>query len=146
MANEGRAALKAYFQTGDIPTQAQFENLIDSMVNKTDDIVPLEMVVKITQVGVMAPELVALKNTAGSIITGSNYDDVGVYRLTGTFLSSKISVSVENAINGDDAGLSYFFSAWCDDDNTIQLRTVRSGTPFDEMFNGTQVLRIQIYP
>lgn len=32
-----RATLKSYFQTGDQPTQAEFENLIDSMVNIPDD-------------------------------------------------------------------------------------------------------------
>lgn len=37
MAQETRTQLKTYFQTGDTPTQTQFENLIDSMVNKTDD-------------------------------------------------------------------------------------------------------------
>jgi hypothetical protein len=37
MAQETRTQLKTYFQTGDTPTQGQFENLIDSMVNKTDD-------------------------------------------------------------------------------------------------------------
>jgi hypothetical protein len=30
MAQQGRATLKAYFETGDVPTEAQFEDLIDS--------------------------------------------------------------------------------------------------------------------
>lgn len=37
MAAESRAALKAYFELNDRPTQAQFANLIDSMHNITDD-------------------------------------------------------------------------------------------------------------
>jgi hypothetical protein len=37
MAQEGRTALKAYFETGDVPTEAQFINLIDSLHNTTDD-------------------------------------------------------------------------------------------------------------
>lgn len=37
MAIDTRTALKAYFQTGDTPTQAQFENLIDSFWHKADD-------------------------------------------------------------------------------------------------------------
>ncbi len=37
MADETRNQLKTYFETGDIPTQDEFGNLIDSMINKTDD-------------------------------------------------------------------------------------------------------------
>jgi hypothetical protein len=37
MSAQSRATLKGYFETGDTPTQAQFENLIDSNVNTTDD-------------------------------------------------------------------------------------------------------------
>jgi hypothetical protein len=37
MAQLGRAALKQFFETGDQPTQAQFEDLIDSIYNLTDD-------------------------------------------------------------------------------------------------------------
>jgi hypothetical protein len=33
MAEINKAALKAYFETGKIPTQAQFGNLIDSIFN-----------------------------------------------------------------------------------------------------------------
>jgi hypothetical protein len=35
--DQDRAALKAYFETGKVPTQEQFESLIDAGVNKTDD-------------------------------------------------------------------------------------------------------------
>ncbi|MDX1701313.1 MAG: hypothetical protein R3250_11890 [Melioribacteraceae bacterium] len=38
MAEEGRSTLKSYFETGDVPTQGQYANLIDSSVNKADDI------------------------------------------------------------------------------------------------------------
>jgi len=37
MAQETRPTLKAYFETGDIPTQGQFANLIDSAFNVIDD-------------------------------------------------------------------------------------------------------------
>jgi len=36
-AIESRSVLKSYFETGDIPTEANFSNLIDSMVNLVDD-------------------------------------------------------------------------------------------------------------
>lgn len=37
MTAQSRATVKAYFETDDIPTQAQFEHLIDSAVNVVDD-------------------------------------------------------------------------------------------------------------
>jgi len=37
MAQKNRTTLKSYFETGDKPTQSQFEDLIDSSVNNTDD-------------------------------------------------------------------------------------------------------------
>jgi hypothetical protein len=37
MSQQTRTTLKGYFETNDKPTQAQFENLIDSGVNITDD-------------------------------------------------------------------------------------------------------------
>lgn len=37
MGQIGRTALKAFFETGDIPTEAQFIDLIDSLLNFTDD-------------------------------------------------------------------------------------------------------------
>ena len=36
MASVNRTTLKGYFNTGDKPTEAQFENLIDSGINLTD--------------------------------------------------------------------------------------------------------------
>jgi hypothetical protein len=37
MAQVNRNNLKTYFQSGNIPTQSNFENLIDSTFNITDD-------------------------------------------------------------------------------------------------------------
>jgi len=37
MAQRSRTALKGFFETGDIPTQSNFEELIDSSPNFTDD-------------------------------------------------------------------------------------------------------------
>jgi len=41
MAQTTRTILKGYFETGDVPTQAQFIDLIDSQTNITDDGTPL---------------------------------------------------------------------------------------------------------
>jgi hypothetical protein len=37
MAEQNRVTLKSYFETGDKPTQAQFADLVDSCLNRTDD-------------------------------------------------------------------------------------------------------------
>lgn len=37
MAQKNRTTLKSYFETGDKPTESQFEDLIDSMANITED-------------------------------------------------------------------------------------------------------------
>lgn len=37
MSQKTRAQLKAYLETGDVPTQAQYEDLVDSVPNLTDD-------------------------------------------------------------------------------------------------------------
>ena len=37
MAHENRTELKAYFETGDVPTQQEFEMLIDSVINIKED-------------------------------------------------------------------------------------------------------------
>lgn len=42
MAIESRTQIKTYFQTGDIPTEAQFINLIDSLLHQTEDDAAIE--------------------------------------------------------------------------------------------------------
>lgn len=42
MAIESRTQIKTYFQTGDIPTEAQFINLIDSLIHQTEDDAAIE--------------------------------------------------------------------------------------------------------
>lgn len=39
MAEQTRTVLKSYFETGDYPTQTNFSDLIDSVYNKTDDVI-----------------------------------------------------------------------------------------------------------
>lgn len=51
MAQIGRTALKAYFETGDIPTEAQFIDLIDSLFNFTDNGSPVLLTTNQTVVG-----------------------------------------------------------------------------------------------
>ena len=42
MSIESRTQIKTYFETGDIPTEAQFINLIDSLLHQTEDDAAIE--------------------------------------------------------------------------------------------------------
>jgi len=42
MAQQNRTVLKSYFETGDTPTQAQFTDFIDSVLNYSDDGTPFD--------------------------------------------------------------------------------------------------------
>ncbi len=91
MAQKTRTELKAYFNTGDTPTEAQFQDLIDSMVNKTDDGVPKIYRAVLNQSGTSAPTVTVLHNDFKSTFVWS-YNGVGDYRLTSSasdFLAAK---------------------------------------------------------
>ena len=66
MAEQGRTTLKSYFETGDKPTQAQFEDLIDSTQNIADDGEGIASVVEDT-----TPQLGGDLDVNGNDITGN---------------------------------------------------------------------------
>lgn len=66
MAQQGRTTLKGYFETGDTPTQAQFEDLIDSTQNIADDGEGIASVVEDT-----TPQLGGDLDVNGNNITGN---------------------------------------------------------------------------
>jgi hypothetical protein len=56
-----RTTLKTYFETGDKPTQTQFESLIDSMQNITDDCAGLQEKMYLTTTAITgAPQVITL--------------------------------------------------------------------------------------
>lgn len=99
MAEQGRTTLKGYFETGDKPTQAQFEDLIDSVPNTSDSGVSntefgyLNGVTSAiqTQIDSKQDELTGL--TAS--VTELNYTD-GVTSAIQTQLDAKIASVVED--------------------------------------------------
>ena len=54
MAQLDRATLKAFFESGDFPTEAQFSDFIDSVVNITDDSPPLTFSKSVTDTEIKA--------------------------------------------------------------------------------------------
>lgn len=78
MSVETRAVLKAYFETGDKPTAAQFGNLIDSFLSWASD---LQIgLFTVTQSGTSAPVLTERFSTLSFTPTAA-YDSVGTYTL-----------------------------------------------------------------
>lgn len=71
MAQQNRANLKSYFLTGSKPTQAQFADLIDSVINKADDGITID-----------GSNNVSLAQ--GISIKGSTLDTPGSIRWNGT--------------------------------------------------------------
>jgi len=72
------AELKAYFETGDKPTQTEFENLIDSTYRGYKVYTAL-----LTQTGTDAPVATVLENTLGEVPV-FNYLSDGVYEISTT--------------------------------------------------------------
>lgn len=66
MAQQTRTTLKTYFETGDTPTQAQFEDLIDSCQNISDDGEGIASIVEDT-----TPQLGGDLDVNGNNITGN---------------------------------------------------------------------------
>lgn len=114
MAEQGRTTLKGYFETGDTPTQAQFEDLIDSVPNTSDSGVSntefgyLDGVTSAiqTQIDSKQDELTGL--TAS--VTELNYTD-GVTSAIQTQIDGKLTNVVEDTspqlggnldVNGND--------------------------------------------
>lgn len=94
MAVVSIATLKGYFETGDFPTQTQFENLIDTLENSSTSIYQ-RYVALLSQSGTNAPTAIVLENTLGGTITFA-YVTVGIYTatLTGAFTASKTAILV----------------------------------------------------
>ena len=82
MAIKTSAELKAYFETGDVPTQAQFIDLIDTIFNGETPR-PKEYIVSLTQTSTVAPRPEVLINTFTGVLTWA-YVSPGVYTLTST--------------------------------------------------------------
>lgn len=68
MSELNRALLKAFFETGDIPTEAQFADFIDSCVNITDDLGGSPADVRSIKVAISSAQILALFATPIQII------------------------------------------------------------------------------
>lgn len=91
---KSRQELKSYFQTGDIPTEQHYADLIESCVNKVDDV---------SSVGTtdwVAPTLLNNFENFGSFQT-SKYQDTRYRKLNGV-------VYIQGTIKGSEQGKVIF--------------------------------------
>jgi hypothetical protein len=83
MNEKNRTILKSYFETGDRPTQEQFTQLIDSMINMKDDEIVIILPSKNVGIGVPSPK--EKLDIGGGIRIGSTTNEVaGIIRWNGT--------------------------------------------------------------
>ena len=123
MAVKTAIELKAYFETGDVPTQAQFVDLIDTIFSA----VPSYKVYTalLTQTGTNAPVATVLENTLGSITYIYNSD--GYYSIiSDNLFTNKTFLTITNITDiGDYTGLNA-----CNivkiDNSTFDIKTISS--------------------
>lgn len=68
MSEQSRSTLKQYFQTGNIPSQSDFGNLIDSFINETDDQVYADVNHNIGLGIQLPPARLAVSNTSAQVL------------------------------------------------------------------------------
>jgi hypothetical protein len=83
MDEKTRATLKSFFETGDRPTEEQFAQLIDSMINKKDDGIFIILPARNVGIGVASPK--EKLDIAGGIRLGQTGNALpGIIRWTGS--------------------------------------------------------------
>ena len=121
---KGIETLKSYFETGDIPTQAHFEDLIDSLRHLDDG-------QTITNVNTDAEGIVSITLSDGNVITitppgGGNYVSADGDTMNGNLLMTNqevrweentdyAAVGFKNTMDGDNNSYMYFKTG--DNDN-----------------------------
>lgn len=138
------AELKAYFETGDKPTQSQFEDLLYTMFNGLSQ-KPKVYRALLTEVDGEAPTAVVLENTTGETPTFS-YVSSGQYLLT---FAQTLDANKTFVTNGQPGlvGSTIVFRAFYNSANTIKLQTTAVDTPEntdDGLLN--TAIEILIYP
>lgn len=144
------AELYAYFETGDKPTQAQFEDLIYTMMNGLAS-QPKKYVALLSQVGTGAPTVESngsgantpFINTLGGSVALAR-TNTGRYTLTtaGLFGASLSKCDIKISLN---AGSGYEFYAEWTSANVISISTFNAGSFSDDILLNSSV-EITVYP
>lgn len=139
MARKTPAQIKAYFETGDIPTASQFSDFIDNSVPTCKRYKAL-----MTQSGTAAPVATVLENTVGVIVWSRASEGSYVGTLTGSFLELKtfIHEKVRNKVIDEAARIE--ITRLSDDEISIKTASDELGTLSDDQLTYTPIL-IEVY-
>jgi hypothetical protein len=130
MAIKTTEELKAYFETGDVPTQDQFVDLIDTLFSAIPDYKVYKAL--LTQSGSSAPTATVLKNTLGGTVVWS-YLNTGNYLAT---LSNGFPVNSTGMLIQRDTD-NFIFNGG--DDSSISVLTKSSGVNSNNLLYGTYI-------
>lgn len=136
------AELYAYFETGDKPTQAQFEDLIYTMMDGLSA-KPKVYLALLTQSGTSNPTVTVVVNTLG-VTPSITRDDVGIYFVTATgkFTADKTICEVDHYL-GDTFGK---LTLQRSDSDICTLQAYDSTeTPSDDLLLNNWI-KITVYP
>ncbi len=105
MAVETRIQLKTYFETGDKPTQRQFENLIDSTLHSSDDNIFITEAPQVADKNIGLGTLSAKNrlDVSGSVVIGRAYAGVETAPTNGLLVQGAIGIGTNAPLT--DAGL-----------------------------------------
>jgi len=144
------AELKAYFETGDKPTQAQFEDLLYTMFSGLDS-QPKKYYILASQTGTSAPTVESngsgantpFVNTLGGSVTLAR-TNTGRYTLTsaGLFGASASKCDIKISLN---SGSGYEFGAEWTSANVISISTFNTGSFSDDILTMSSI-KIEVYP
>lgn len=141
MAIKTAAELKAYFETGDVPTQQQFVDLIDTIFSMATSGLPLIYAAVLLQSSTDNPVPTESKNDLSGTLTFER-QQTGNYTLTSS-LPEFIEGKTQVFITGDNTG---FFQAYWIDASTIGIDTQNSaGATSDDKMVFTS-FKIEVYP
>lgn len=135
MATKTRTELKAYFNTGDKPTEAQFADFINAVENLNDDGGNYKRYVALlSEANPDPPTATILENTIGAIVF--SYSQLGDYvgTLLGAFPANKFySPDHLKIFFSASLAVSQYWNITRIDDNSILVRVhdVASDTPND---------------
>ena len=140
MAIVNSVTLKSYFETGDVPTQNQFIDLVDTIFDGLSTR-PKVYRALLSQSGSSAPTAFILANTLGGlpVLTRSG---AGVYFITlnGAFTLSKTSIVTGSTFN---QGTANFFNANTPQEtitsNIVELYTYGEGVSTDDILSETYI-------
>ncbi len=137
------ATLKSYFETGDIPTESQFIDLVDTIMNDLAS-KPKMYVAIMTQAGAAAPVATVILNTLSAPPVWSR-SGAGDYFLT---LASEFTAGKTTVVLGGERPQEGFVVVFPSYPNAIEVFSSGTATPgvgADDLISTMSII-VAVYP